>query len=1341
MTRRSCPPLPRRIPPGWKLADETAITRAVLATSTPGRLSALGVDCFVLSNGNIVAGPNRDAASCQSGVIASTSFAVPSSELCNVELVLTNDGPLPASSPVPPVSPSNMTCVDRGCGGRGECDAVLGKCSCAQTRIFSGDFCDVSTCSTVASHTFNDDDDADDDASSNAVTDTASILAGDLDPQESVTDSYVYTIDQVEDDLAIQINTATDFLAFRTLPGIPGADNQTIFYEEEREEPCSFWSSDTSSFLAATCTMYHETYADNGIFDKGLLLKVRLDGALRFRGLRTVKLFFLVGDGAGSASATNLEMTKRELVGARLARATGGIVPRVLHIAKLLPNAVSGNGGLPTNSSLLGHVLVVENDNRRFLTAHGLDDNGFLYRMHEARFSQDADAELEFDTSGDTGNDGTDLLADTLELVADDSEATTELFADRFMLGNYLNWLAFHVLTGNNDAVLGNFLLYSDNDAKQWALLAAPARRAFAAPAAGPLGSDGCPKDNILDTAVSWTDSYLHARFLAVPAFRSLLRGRLLTLLGSSFSSASLTAIGEDVSAWLRVRGVDVGASATGSELPVLSLTGAAAGGASASLTDFPSTAFAAFERDFLNVQAAPTVIDVVYSLPTIIRFSWTTGGADTASTIFSLRVSDPDTDEVVIDLPCLEGTEIAVVLDNYPQLRTDRTLNVQVEAVDAVWRSKALLRALAGEATRTSGTACPAQMTVSGAPSGPCADACQRCSLVSLECLDPIVPVQPPSPLPSPLPPAGTSPSPSPTPVPRLPGWTNDDKDADGFEDWFSTACLDLDLVDNALTDTDRYFAHLDKDGDVWRDFFATNLTMRTVVIESFPNVTGNTMADVDADTDGFNALGTEAGVRICISGLPTDKVDLEADRVTFCGMGLIRQSGKSTRSAREKSYKIKLDNKDHKWLGNRRSIVLKKHPWDRSRVRSKLAQDLFARLPHSQGFMAEFGVVQIDGSDNGVYELIEDLNDEWLDRHDMLGETGYLYRAVSFTFRPYQIEALRNVSDPLYDRDEFQDYWDIEGKDDTHEPFLRMLTQSVNTSLSSEEFYSTFFDLDNLDEYIAIVSLGMNLDTLSQNYLIAAREDPDARTGEHRWYILPYDWDGAWDWYHMPGGTSYGEFGHWTDSIFHMTDNIFFRNYLVLDGVSERVLARARCLVENEWSPDKIQALIDSYWSILEPHISGVELNSALSKEVMREDMLRFPTLPTERMAKLELYSDILMPSRVTFRDDGGSILVTYTTAFLTADPSHPCTHCIINCPARSPFTHRPSPSSPPAPSVSLPLRRLDRVRDFERRRGRLPLRSLPCGSSRCVRRRLFVLGALHLPEDLAERGRRSR
>lgn len=140
----------------------------------------------------------------------------------------------------------------------------------------------------------------------------------------------------------------------------------------------------------------------------------------------------------------------------------------------------------------MGIYTLVEQPNKTYLRARGLDENGVLYRAKNFRFEPqneiraiddpDYDAEAFENILGiREATDHTKLL-EMLAAVNDSEAVSEELLATYFNEENLLTYAAITILMGNVEGTVKDYLIYSPQNSKTWYFIPEDFRNAFEIP-------------------------------------------------------------------------------------------------------------------------------------------------------------------------------------------------------------------------------------------------------------------------------------------------------------------------------------------------------------------------------------------------------------------------------------------------------------------------------------------------------------------------------------------------------------------------------------------------------------------------------------------------------------------------------------------------------------------------------------------------------------------------------------------------------------------------------------------------------------------------------------------
>ena len=300
----------------------------------------------------------------------------------------------------------------------------------------------------------------------------------------------------------------------------------------------------------------------------------------------------------------------------------------------------------------------------------------------------------------------------------------------------------------------------------------------------------------------------------------------------------------------------------------------------------------------------------------------------------------------------------------------------------------------------------------------------------------------------------------------------------------------------------------------------------------------------------------------------------------------GIIELRGQSTRQAIQKSYKVKLFDSAGSWNGQK-ILNFNKHPFDLTRVRNKLSFDLFTMLPNMTSLRTQFVRLHIKDLsspnatdkfvDYGLFTEIEQPNKSFLASHG-LDPNGTLYKADNFDFSRMP-DVIKNVDDPSYDKKKFDNVLEVRAGNDNSK-LIEMLDELNDYTKDIDEVIDKYFDRDNYLTWLATNILMGNTDTRNRNFLLYS---PMNST---KWYFMPWDYDGAWDWTEQVGNDGKmrsewekGASNYWEIELHRR----FFKNPDNIKQLTQKVEEVSHIL--NKQNTKK---LLDSYYSIIKPIIS---------------------------------------------------------------------------------------------------------------------------------------------------------
>jgi len=129
-----------------------------------------------------------------------------------------------------------------------------------------------------------------------------------------------------------------------------------------------------------------------------------------------------------------------------------------------------------------GLFVHVEQPNKDFLRAHGLDVNGSIYKPADYEFFREEDKikptdDPEYDYEEFSKalkireNEDNEKLIRMIEDVNNYDKDFNEVFYKYFDINNYLTWIAMNLLLDNYDTASRNYLLYSPSYSEKWYFL------------------------------------------------------------------------------------------------------------------------------------------------------------------------------------------------------------------------------------------------------------------------------------------------------------------------------------------------------------------------------------------------------------------------------------------------------------------------------------------------------------------------------------------------------------------------------------------------------------------------------------------------------------------------------------------------------------------------------------------------------------------------------------------------------------------------------------------------------------------------------------------------------
>lgn len=336
-----------------------------------------------------------------------------------------------------------------------------------------------------------------------------------------------------------------------------------------------------------------------------------------------------------------------------------------------------------------------------------------------------------------------------------------------------------------------------------------------------------------------------------------------------------------------------------------------------------------------------------------------------------------------------------------------------------------------------------------------------------------------------------------------------------------------------------------------------APDVTVHPLVLTSKPKPGGATWADLDRDDDARDAFDPDVPVIFQAPGY--------GDGLTEAN-GKASVRGKSTRLSRQKSYRIELKKEAPAWRGLQ-DVLLNKHPYDRSRLRNRLAFDLLQALPELPAPKPGFATLAVDGTGLGFYTQIERLDKRFLKSRG-LDDKGYLYQAEFFEFQRYP-DALKAAGAPGYDEQAFEKHLEIQGAKD-HQKLLPMLDAVNDPATPINTTIAKHFDRANYITWLALAVVTDNLDTNSQNFFLYSPP------GEGPWRFLPWDFDGALGYYDQDGRK---RLARWQEGPANWWGVSLHRRFLKDPENVRQLTARIDELADRFFTRERVEGYLQAY------------------------------------------------------------------------------------------------------------------------------------------------------------------
>jgi len=351
----------------------------------------------------------------------------------------------------------------------------------------------------------------------------------------------------------------------------------------------------------------------------------------------------------------------------------------------------------------------------------------------------------------------------------------------------------------------------------------------------------------------------------------------------------------------------------------------------------------------------------------------------------------------------------------------------------------------------------------------------------------------------------------------------------------------------------------------------------------------------DLNLDTDAWDTYQPILHVK-----MSTDTFNVSGSVMN----ATLNLKGGYTRFATLKSYTLKLDSEIDLFM-KQRKFSLTKSESDRSRLRNKLAFDLFRIIPNISSLKVQFLHVFINNVDYGLFNHVESIRKEYLTNRGW-NKDDKLYNIENFFFRNNEALKLNAFGEPL-DPVAFSKVIEIKnGKN--HSKLIGMIN-AVTTTTDIDAVIAKYFNRDNYITWLAINLVLNNKDTIQHNFYLYNPIYSD------KFYILPWDYDGAWSEEQYLGKNEYGISVWWKSEL--------PKKFLSVAKNRNDVYAMAESLRAEYITDTFIQTKITEYENSVRPFASVLPDSIQNSDDAWLNDSKRlWNSLP----ANIALYKSVI-------------------------------------------------------------------------------------------------------------------
>jgi spore coat protein H len=349
---------------------------------------------------------------------------------------------------------------------------------------------------------------------------------------------------------------------------------------------------------------------------------------------------------------------------------------------------------------------------------------------------------------------------------------------------------------------------------------------------------------------------------------------------------------------------------------------------------------------------------------------------------------------------------------------------------------------------------------------------------------------------------------------------------------------------------------------------------------------------ADVNADIDDTDAYVPEIDAHLVIDGVGGYVEDGSPKNAK------IRLRGSSSRLAEQKSYRVKLNSSAAAkvWRGET-TLQLNKHPYDLSRVRNKLAFDLFRDIPHVASLRTQFvhmtvtnkdaSGVQYASADFGLFTHVEKMGKEYLANRG-LPTDGNVYKAENFDFNVGSTSVRATLGSALdaagkvTDKAKFETVLSLEADNGNHLPLIAMIDDVNNEAIPFDTTFDKYFDKANYLTWLATSILMGNRDTVNQNFGLYQPK------GGTKFYFVPWDYDGAFGFEDQPHEAVRPLYADWQKTIGNWWGVPLHRRFLQDPKHLAELKLAVNEIYDNYLTKAKINSKLDAYKPLVVPFVT---------------------------------------------------------------------------------------------------------------------------------------------------------